>query len=117
MVKRRVNIDQYFKKQCLEPSLSDRDVLEQNMAALILRVRLDPPGDGSCFFHSVLDQCERLGIQLYPPSLTRPERAIKTRRSALDFVNDLVGEIVFVLIRVECVVRQFVVTHVADAML
>ena len=70
---------------------SDRTVLQTNLQALGMAIRLDPPGDGSCFFHSVIDQCHRVGIDAYPGGSLK-DQAFKLRTAAVKFVDELVSD-------------------------
>jgi len=43
---------------------NDVELLQVNCTKYGLGFRSLTPGDGNCFFHAVLDQCQRLGIQI-----------------------------------------------------
>ncbi|XP_072164788.1 uncharacterized protein [Diadema setosum] len=76
------------------PCREDEDVLHENLASHGLQVRCDVPGDGSCFFHAVLDQCDRLSVtnaELMTNG-TNPEiisRAMQLRERAVDYFANL----------------------------
>lgn len=79
---------------------SERDVLKDNIQQQGLQIRWDVPGDGSCWFHSVLDQSDERGLQL--PGVepgnhataswqTQRKRAMQLRNAVLKFFGTLVS--------------------------
>ena len=60
------------------------DQLKRNLVKLNLTILWHVPADGNCFFHSIADQLERLGIsqQHNVPSL---------RHDVVNYLRNLVG--------------------------
>ena len=76
------------------------DVLKDNARQEGFQIRWDVPGDGSCWFHSVLDQCDELGLHLpnVEPGIhitlskqMQRTRAMQLRTAVLDFFGTLVS--------------------------
>lgn len=72
----------------------ERCVLTDNAREQGLQIRWDVPGDGSCWFHSVLDQCDELGLHIPDvepghhftlPRQRQRMRAMQLRNAVLDF--------------------------------
>ena len=59
-----------------------KERLQQNLGTLNMAVRLEVPGDGNCFFHSVVDQMKRLSIPQIPS-------AIQLRKQVVDYLRNL----------------------------
>ncbi len=78
----------------------ERDVLEANLRRSGLRIRWDVPGDGACWFHSILDQCNKLDIEIpgVEPAVhaaiskeIQESRAMQLREAVLQFFENLVS--------------------------
>ena len=81
---------------CKRVRRTERDILANNLRDMGLRVRYDPPGDGSCFFHAVLDQIDRLQLPLrIPHSTNKRTRAMNLRKEVLKYFANLVSVFFF----------------------
>lgn len=95
---RTIPISQFYKRVCIRRP-TERDVLHDNLALHGMKERCDVPGDGSCFFHAVLDQYNRLGISTELPELSSDPnprararaRAMQLRQAALAYFENLVS--------------------------
>lgn len=95
----------YNKRACKERQDSqDKKFLHENLTSLGLKVKCDVPGDGSCFFHAVLDQCDRVNISTGLPHLyydtSNPQsraraRAMQLRTAVIDYFKHLVSFIAY----------------------
>ena len=64
--------------------------LSNNARAFGLRIRTDVPGDGSCFFHSLVAQFGALGITQYD-NLSTKEKALQVRKEAVQLIQNMVN--------------------------
>ena len=70
---------EHAERQAEKQTFKDR--LQKNLESLKMKVRLEVPGDGNCFFYSMVDQMKRLGL----PEIT----AGGLRNNVVDFLRHL----------------------------